>query len=94
MPQKRKRDVVTPTWLAETLDPFMAAGGQSWLRYDHCSNVKKARKDKDLIVAAIPWIIKLQGATTMKKTVVEECMGIVVEKYRKKWNLKAADAPD
>ena len=67
MPVKRKRDIVTPPWLADSLDPFIATGGQSWLRYDHNPSVKKAKTDKAKVEAAIPWILKLEGKTTLKK---------------------------
>ena len=94
MPPKRKRDVVTPQWLAKTMDPFIEAGGQSWLRYDHSSKVKKAKRSKESIQKAIPWIRALHGFTTLSKKIVEEAMGIEVEKHRKKWGLKSVDTSD
>ena len=76
------------------MDPFIEAGGSSWLRYDHSPKVKKAKRNKEAMMKSIPWIRALGSATTLNKKIVEESMGIAVEKYRKKWGLKSVDTSD
>ena len=92
MPPKRKRDDVTGSWLAAKLKPFVAAGGKSWLRYDHHANVKKAKRCKTKIESSLPWIKALEGHTSLNKSVVQDAMGILVEAHKKSGRWKQSTA--